>query len=86
MMLTLQPKLLLKSCALRLFCTVDSLMPDEAGSLNKGLPTLTALIGLLPGVDSQVLNETSIPIEGFPTFFTLIGSFSSMDSLMFNEA
>ena len=69
-----------------LFSSVDSLMSNEARSLNKGFPTLTALIGLLPCMYSQMLNETSVPIESFPTFFTLVGSFSSMDSLMFNKA
>lgn len=61
-------------------------MSNETRPLNEGLPTLTALIRLLPCVNSQVLNEARVPIESFPALFTFIGSFSGMDSLVFNQA
>lgn len=48
-------------------------MPEQVGALAEGLPALTALIGLLPGVDHQVSEQVRALAEGLPTFSTRIG-------------
>lgn len=52
---------------------MDELMSEKVGALAEGLPTLTALIGLLPSVDDQVSEKVGALAEGLPTLMTCIG-------------
>lgn len=51
----------------------------------EGLPTLIALVGLLPSVEACVANQECAFVEGLPTFTALIGIFSYVDSLVVND-
>jgi hypothetical protein len=53
--------------------------------VTEGLATVTALIGLLPGVDSLVLSEVGALPEGLPTLTASIGLLSRVRPLMLAE-
>lgn len=55
---------------------------DESGTVVEGLPTLTALVGLLPRVTPHVSSYGVAVTEGFPTFFALKGLFSGVNLLV----
>ena len=45
-------------------------MVDESGTVVESLPTLAALVGLLPRVDPVVFDEVGHPAEGLATLAT----------------
>lgn len=64
---------------------MHSFVQNEVSPLSEGLPAITALIWLFPGMNSFVLNEGTALSEGLPTIAALIGLFTSMNSLVSNE-
>ena len=66
---------------IRLFSSVNSLVPNKCGFVAKSFPTFPALIRPFSSVDSLVLNKYVFIAEGFPTFTALIVPQSIVSSL-----
>lgn len=57
---------------------MNSLVSNIGRAAAKAIPTLLALIGLLPSVDSFMPTEAPIDTEGLPTQLTLVGLLPSV--------
>ena len=71
---------------IRLFSSVNSLVPNKCGFVAKSFPTFPALIRPFSSVDSLVLNKYVFIAEGFPTFTAFIRPLSSVDSLVLSKS
>ena len=71
---------------IRLFSSVNSLVPNKCGFVAKSFPTFPALIRPFSSVDSPVLNKYVFIAEGFPTFTAFIRPLSSVDSLVLSKS
>lgn len=64
---------------------MDPLVPKQVGAVSKDLPTLRALVGLLPSVCPLVSVEVGVAREAFATDIALEGLFPRVGALMAGE-
>jgi hypothetical protein len=61
---------------------VNPLMLTHVGAVPEGLPTLTALVGLLSSVDDGMSNEVRAPTKGLPAVTAHKRLLPSVDALV----